>query len=380
MSSAKNRRPVSVGLNSNELRKSYKEIQRYNLMMLSNFSVLTVPLIVVAAITRGALGSADLHLIAAMLAFILVAACFYIISKRIYKIGKFTGAVVYTLITSFGFFIYLFSIYIDVYTSKTGHGMLFVAFLIAHQALYVMPLSWNLIMTVMPCAAFIAAAVMEKDAPIYTQDVGIVIIGLAASLIVNYITTREKIQLIVGKERIARDYDELSSVNARDSLTGLLSRAAAEEKLEDYCMECAAGRSSIFAAIVDVDFFKLYNDTYGHPEGDRILKALGDMMNAIAREYGIIAGRVGGEEFLLAGRAGSKLQATRICDRLRYEVQNSRIENKSSSVASFITISVGVAFAEFGSEIKAEALYKKADDALYEAKRAGRNCVKTSMD
>ena len=363
-----------------DLRRSYKEIQRYNLLMLNNFSALTVPVVLMSAIVRAILGITDFGSVVPIITFMLVSGVMYIITKKLLDSRKYSGIAVHLLITVFGFFIYTETIYLDVFVYTQSHGLFFVAFLIAHQALYIMPLSWNLIMAVVPSLAFIISSVGEKTAEYYMQDISNVLIGLAAALIVNYITGKERVQLILAKERLARDYDELSIVNSVDALTGIFNKSVSEEKLEEYCRICANGRASIFAAIVDVDFFKLYNDTYGHPEGDKMLKELGTMLRELAEEYEIIAGRVGGEEFLLTGYAGSRLQATRICDKLRYEVQRRKIENKASSVAPFVTISVGVAFAEFGSDIDASVLYKKADDALYEAKRAGRNCVKTSLD
>lgn len=367
-----------LGLNPKELRKSYKEIQRYNLTMLRNFAVATVPLLLMCQIVSMIL-HLNSHSGVALVSFMLAAVCFAIISHCMLKSEAFTGATVYALASGYGFVVYLETIYIGVFANRDEVGTLFMLFLIASQVLYVMPLSWNFIMSVMPTVAYIVSAVLVKAPEVYIQDIRNSIIALTIGLCLNFINSREKAQLIVGNYQLSREYTALSETSSVDSLTGLFNKAVSQEKLAEFCDECAEEKSSIFAAIVDVDFFKKYNDTYGHLKGDEILNRLGTMMNNLAREYHIVAGRVGGEEFLLTGHAGSRLQATRICDKLRYEVQRCRIEHSTSDAAPFVTISVGVAFAEIGTVVDAEELYERADEALYEAKRAGRNCVKTNM-
>jgi diguanylate cyclase (GGDEF)-like protein len=145
-----------------------------------------------------------------------------------------------------------------------------------------------------------------------------------------------------------------------DGLTGLPNRRAIDESLDASVARAARTGAPLSIAMVDVDHFKAYNDTYGHPEGDRLLAALSATWKAELRGQDTV-GRYGGEEFLLLLPGVDTVVAVSVVDRLR------------TGIAEPVTCSFGVATWD-GAET-ASALVNRADQALYGAKRGGRNRV-----
>ena len=128
--------------------------------------------------------------------------------------------------------------------------------------------------------------------------------------------------------------------------------------------------------LCDVDFFKLYNDHYGHQEGDECLKAVAECMKSCIHRPADLAARYGGEEFVVILPNTSSNGAYHLAETIRTAIVSMKREHIRSEVNDVVTLSFGVATVvppiEGGN---AEALVKTADDALYESKKAGRNLV-----
>ena len=169
--------------------------------------------------------------------------------------------------------------------------------------------------------------------------------------------------------RLARSERRLAEAVRTDALTGLPNRRSMDEHLARAIG--AARRSGLPAAVlmVDVDRFKQVNDTYGHDAGDAVLKAVGAGMRTVVRG-GEIAGRWGGEEFLVLLPDTSAADAARVAERLRAAIEARPVDVRGTSVT--VTASIGVAAS---ASAEAAELVGRADDALYRAKAAGRNRV-----
>ena len=124
--------------------------------------------------------------------------------------------------------------------------------------------------------------------------------------------------------------------------------------------------------MLDVDCFKAYNDSYGHPAGDEVLKVLGEILNGSTRSLTDMAARIGGEEFAVILPETSGDGVDEIAERITEGLKRRSISHGSSKVAEFVTVSMGIAFA--GKE-GVEDFILRADKALYSAKEAGRNRV-----
>jgi diguanylate cyclase (GGDEF)-like protein len=125
----------------------------------------------------------------------------------------------------------------------------------------------------------------------------------------------------------------------------------------------------------DVDFFKLYNDNYGHQGGDDCLKSVARTLSETAKRGGDCVARYGGEEFAVILPATDRKGASDVAEKIRQAVESMAMEHKKSSVAPCVTLSLGVATI-IPSELEIpEFLIKCADEALYTAKASGRNRV-----
>jgi diguanylate cyclase (GGDEF)-like protein/PAS domain S-box-containing protein len=164
---------------------------------------------------------------------------------------------------------------------------------------------------------------------------------------------------------------ELQRLARTDPLTGLLNRRAWEDEAEREHRR--AERSSLGYSViaVDLDHFKLLNDTFGHQAGDECLRRVAQALAAGCRTSDRV-GRLGGEEFAVLTPETSAIQAQELAERLREAVAGLGIANPQSSVAPIVTASFGVAVS---SAATFEEALRAADKALYEAKRTGRNRV-----
>ncbi len=166
----------------------------------------------------------------------------------------------------------------------------------------------------------------------------------------------------------------LETLSSTDPLTGLHNRRRMRETLNAEVARHARHGRPFSIMMVDVDYFKKYNDTYGHPEGDGLLKKVGEILSSSLRTNDFAA-RYGGEEFLVLlpdqDQKGALEVAERIRQRISVETEDTVNQRKA------VTVSIGVAtFPDAGSTTN--VLLSNADAALYQAKNNGRNCVATA--
>jgi diguanylate cyclase (GGDEF)-like protein len=162
---------------------------------------------------------------------------------------------------------------------------------------------------------------------------------------------------------LAENNRRLERIALTDALTGLPNRRYALERLEQECAAARRRRSPLACLVVDVDHFKRVNDERGHAAGDAVLKQVASAMRAAARLQDAVC-RFGGEEFVVIAPDSSEREALTLAERLRKAVAPA-------------TVSIGVASDPAG-ECCAPELLRRADDAMYAAKRAGRDCVRAA--
>lgn len=166
---------------------------------------------------------------------------------------------------------------------------------------------------------------------------------------------------------------KLEELSMCDSLTGISNRRFFEEALEKKHKEMQRESGTLALIMIDIDFFKPYNDNYGHWQGDEALtKVARALKKTIKRPTDVVA-RYGGEEFVVILKNCDKDGAKKMANSLVEAVRELQLEHKFSSVASHVTISAGVAFREKESNCSKEELLKEADEQLYRAKESGRD-------
>ena len=160
-----------------------------------------------------------------------------------------------------------------------------------------------------------------------------------------------------------------------DELTKLYNRRHFNTKIEEELKRAKRDYNYISFLMLDIDYFKKFNDTYGHQSGDEALIKVANVLNENTKRASDFAFRLGGEEFGLIFTSSDKLKSLEFAKLIKEEIEELHIKHKSSEVSGFLTISIGVITTNGSEIIDAEALYKQADIALYKAKENGRNTI-----
>jgi len=125
--------------------------------------------------------------------------------------------------------------------------------------------------------------------------------------------------------------------------------------------------------LCDVDFFKAYNDFYGHQQGDKCLEEIANVLRSSTLRSSDFVARYGGEEFAIVMPQTDEAGAIKIATNIHNELKQRQLPHAQSNVSEYITISIGLAIVEAGQIITAKSIIKTADEALYKAKKGGRN-------
>jgi diguanylate cyclase (GGDEF)-like protein len=191
--------------------------------------------------------------------------------------------------------------------------------------------------------------------------------------ILKRIDTEGKLKEEISKaEALA---DKLVMISSKDGLTGINNRRRFDEYLENEWNRSARSKSPLSLILCDIDFYKAYNDTYGHLAGDDTLKKVASILEHYARRAGDMAARYGGEEFVILLPDTDAEKAVHIAEQIRASVEDLRVLHKSSQIHDYLTVSIGVATIVPAREQNPSTLINLADEALYRAKHNGRNRV-----
>ncbi len=208
--------------------------------------------------------------------------------------------------------------------------------------------------------------------------------GQLSPVLVRTTAVRDSNNAIQGVLRVCTDIterkkveEELRRIAAMDGLTHVANRRCLEETFSAEWRRAIRHGRGIALIMLDIDYFKPYNDHYGHIEGDECLKSVAQTLNRQIKRPGDLLARYGGEEFSVLLPDTDIEGATALAHNLRAAVEALQIPHKGSSVSEVVTVSVGVAATMPKAEDNPAQLRRRADDALYQAKAQGRNCVVT---
>lgn len=172
--------------------------------------------------------------------------------------------------------------------------------------------------------------------------------------------------------------EQLRTLSMKDGLTGINNRRFFDEALEREWRREQRSEEPISAILLDIDYFKRYNDTYGHQDGDNCLRTVASCIAAAVRRPGDVAARYGGEEFVVLLPLTQLNEAKIIAETIRSSVESLNIPHKNSDAAPHVTVSLGIAQATPTTANNPQHLLKMADSALYAAKNNGRNRAETA--
>lgn len=182
----------------------------------------------------------------------------------------------------------------------------------------------------------------------------------------------EVIARVQSALRFKRYQDQLREIAMKDGLTGVYNRNLLLELLEKEYIKSERIGDSLAFAMLDIDYFKGVNDTYGHMIGDLVLKEMACKLSGTVRKSDVV-GRYGGEEFSIILPGLSKEDAFQLCDRIRKNIETHRIPTEIEDI--FITVSIGIYVREKDEQVEYMEMVKRADEALYKSKSNGRNRV-----
>lgn len=172
---------------------------------------------------------------------------------------------------------------------------------------------------------------------------------------------------------LKRRGDLLAQLANIDALTGLPNRRQFDEMLVRECQRERREKNALSLLMIDVDHFKLFNDFYGHPEGDKILRLVAGALQAALHRGGDFVARYGGEEFVVILPNTDKTGAEKVADTLLSEVRALNLPHEKSTTSRYVSISIGGVTAHADQLTQPDLVLQLADQQLYVAKQAGRN-------
>ena len=188
----------------------------------------------------------------------------------------------------------------------------------------------------------------------------------AAAVIERCVCGREQTRLSLRAKSISADMDPL---------TGLANRRGLDRKAAVLWPYCARTQTNVGLIEIDIDFFKKYNDRFGHPAGDKCLKEVAHAIKNAAKRNVDITARTGGEEFIIFVQNMTEAELVEFAMKVRKSVADLKIAHAYAGVSEYVTVSMGIAYGVPGEDYAFDDMYEEADRALYKAKNSGRNCI-----
>ena len=201
----------------------------------------------------------------------------------------------------------------------------------------------------------------------------------AMAIVLSQITYQTSKRSYEANEKLRQQYEinetltkKLEYEASYDLLTQMYNRRGFHHYMERL-KEISSKKTAITWVIIDIDYFKQYNDYYGHAKGDTVLKSVSSAIVKVSDECGLIPARWGGEEFIAVGQIGDEQEVHHFGQRVMEEVTSLNIPHVQSEIADCVTVSIGSAKVYCDEAFDMAISFELADQALYEAKQMGRN-------
>ncbi len=196
---------------------------------------------------------------------------------------------------------------------------------------------------------------------------------LSAAIVKAKIRAMERI--VEMRNQLTQLNQELREVSQRDGLTNLFNRHTFDEKATEQWKLATRNHDPMTMLLIDIDHFKLYNDTYGHPAGDECIVKVVEVLKACMSRPGDIVARFGGEEFIALLPNTPECGAQHITQEIHHTLHELNIRHRTSLSSDRVSVSIGGSIINYTTGTNLAEQIKYADQALYQSKKRGRNCA-----
>lgn len=217
-------------------------------------------------------------------------------------------------------------------------------------------------------------AVSIASAAVFSGETLLIVELAAASALMLYVAEYIQ-QYMISSEKTRIKLKVKTITSESDPLTGLMNRRGLNKRAGILWPYCSRTSTTIGMIEIDIDFFKKFNDRFGHPAGDRCIKMVASAIKKSARRSSDISARTGGEEFVIFTQGTSEKELIGLAMKIRTAIDELRIPHAYVNVSNYVTVSMGVSIITPNSSNSYEQLYENTDKALYKAKSNGRNCI-----
>ena len=282
---------------------------------------------------------------------------------------------IYVLIGLFYINLMTFGIYLSVWSTKDQFAAIFYVFLICAFLMFINSPIYNFLLILGALIAFMVSTIIFKDSSIAIIDVIHALITGLISLYFSWLIPKLRMELELNASLLEEERNKYFDQSIIDELTRLKNRRDYMHTFKRYLVNYRSTDDWLCIAICDIDFFKFYNDHYGHPKGDDCLRAVGAVLDSLMESHSVYAARVGGEEFSLLWFEKDLSHVDTVISYFTEMIRNLKIPHEKSKVSKYVTLSIGVYVERCGASNDVKILYDLADQALYSAKGNGRNCT-----
>jgi len=309
----------------------------------------------------------------------IIALFFTIYTNYLYKQQKngkiLKKSFIYFLITLYFINVIVFGIYLGVWANPGKYAVSFMGILICALFLFNISPMFFLLQTISAMAVFMVVTSLVKPLDCSIMDITNSLFAGLLSLYFGWQIITHRITSALTIDELENERNNYLDQSTIDELTQLKNRRDFMQTFQRFIANPRQSDNYLCLAIMDIDFFKSYNDHYGHPKGDECLRNIGKALNSLNESMNIYVSRIGGEEFAMLWFEKDVLNAKEIAEKVNQMVRDLNIEHEHSEIAPYVTISIGVHISPCGAINDKQILYDLADKALYAAKTSGRNCA-----